>query len=355
LLSYLVEPLLWTEDHQELLHHSNYWEVRAIAKAFLGRGITVEAINFFDAEFIPIHGYQVVFDISWNLGRLSSLLPPTTLKLLHLTGSDPVFQNEAEKLRVAAFNERSGSAYLPRRVVPNVDLARQSMDIADSCSLIGNSVTLGTFPLSVQRKTTLIPVSGSALNHVRSPSEYVPAARHFLWFFGNGAVLKGLDLVLEVFLCNPQWTLHVVGDPQTEEGFMAAFAERLASVGNIHFHGYLAPSGSEFANATRDVVAFIAPSASEGISPAVATCLQYGFYPIISRHTGIDLPDGAGKWLEECTVEEIERSVGHVFSLPKAKLVDEISETQAFALQQYSRSSFQNAMNSYLDRQLDLR
>lgn len=353
LVSYITESLAWRSDHPGFLNHSNYWEAREIVRIFTGLGYAVDAISYLDEDFVPPNPYDIVLDISWNLARLSPLLPATTLKLLHLTGSDPCFQNRAELERIDDLRLRRGGNYAPKRMVPKAEIAREAMQIADRCSLLGNATTLSTFPAEVQKKTVLLPVTASKLNRIRNRGEFVPSQRHFLWFFGSGAVLKGLDRVLEVFLRNPPWTLHVVGEASQETDLMDIYAAALANAPNIHFHGHLAPASRTFAAATRHVFAFVAPSASEGISPATVTCMQYGFFPIVSRNTGVDLPEGAGIWLDSCSIDEIEQSLSLASSLTEDELISQISQTQALALRLYSRESFHKAMTRYIISSLE--
>lgn len=353
LFSYIIAPLILSDHAQGFLLHSNWWEARELVRLFLEMDFAVDVIDFRDDTFVPQKRYDIVLDISWNLARLAELIEPNTLKLLHLTGSDPFFQNAAELHRVQELNARRKANCSPVRQVPKPEIARESIRVANYCSLVGNEITLSTFPETVRDKISLVPVSASKITVPHRVSEAIPRARHFLWFFGFGAIHKGLDRVLEVFRRNPQWTLHVIGNVLAERDFASAYKFELRSLSNIHVHGYLAASSRQFVKATQNVFAFIAPSCSEGISPAVVTCLQLGFYPILSRNTGADLPDKCGQWLDTCSIEEIEETVAYVRSMSDHQLRSEISQIQSFALRQYSRESFRAAMQTYLVSSLE--
>ena len=96
------------------------------------------------------------------------------------------------------------------------------------------------------------------------------------------------------------------------------------------------------------VFCFIAPSCSEAISTAVASCMQTGLLPIVSYDTGIDLPDGCGTYLRPCSVEEIRQAAVQAVGLDHRSLSEQISACQKMALQRYSRREFSAEMARYL-------
>lgn len=351
LLSYIADAVVWPDDHPRLRTHSNFWECREIARLLNARGYGVDAIDWDDSAFQPDRPYDLVLDIDANLQRLAPLLPETTVRILHLTGSYGPFQHRAELERVADFEKRTGKLYSPKRLVRWLELAERSLDLAHACSLLGNECTLDTYPEKYRNKITLIPVSGSPLSGVKSADEMYPERREFLWYFGSGAVHKGLDLVLDVFHSHPEWTLHVVGDAPCERDFAAAYGNQLAAP-NVRIHGHLAPGDADFAGKIRNAFCFIAPSCSEGASPAVVTCLQMGLFPILSRQTGVDLPPGCGIYLDELNSASIEKAVRGVLALGREEVVRQISACQRMALKAYSRPAFSAAFSEFLRKVL---
>jgi glycosyltransferase involved in cell wall biosynthesis len=219
---------------------------------------------------------------------------------------------------------------------------------ADRCSLLGNEFTLSTFPEELRPKLTLLPVTGSRLAQIKSGDELVPEPREFLWFFGSGAVHKGLDRVLEAFARRADSTLHVVGNIAAEHDFLEAFSTELTSLENIHYHGMLDTLSDAFVDVLRRCVAFIAPSCSESTSTAAVTMIQAGLFPILSRETGVSLPTATGVYLETSSIEEIEAAVVEVQRRPEASLRAEIESTQAWALAAHSRERFAEELRRYL-------
>lgn len=353
LFSYLNEPLLWKGDDMRFSGHSNKWESWQIAKIFQQMGYVVDAINWDDQNFIPKYRYDVVFDIFSNLDRFEPFIKPRAIKLLHLTGSYAPYQNVAELNRIENLERRRGIKLDPQRLVKKLDLYEKSLILADSCSLIGSQHTLQTFPKHYHHKITLVTVSASYLDWKKSLGSFVPNEREFLWFFGGGNVHKGLDLVLEAFSQTPRLTLNVVGPVDSEPNFFATFQKELTQLSNIRYHGHLDPSGKKFQEITKRVFCFIAPSCSESISTAVATCLQIGLFPIISFDTGIVLPKGCGFYLKNFSVEEVKKLAKAAYEMSKEELERQISLAQEFALKQYSREKFSSNMSNYLAKILE--
>jgi hypothetical protein len=206
----------------------------------------------------------------------------------------------------------------------------------------------------LRHKFELVTVSASHLDKtVKSRDQFAPAKREFLWFFGGGAIHKGLDLLLEVFPRHPDMILNVVGDVTSEVDFVEIYQRELLHTPNIHYHGYMIPSTSKFKNVVESTFCFIAPTCSESISSAVVTCLQIGLYPIISRDTGVDLPYGCGVYLEDCSLEEIEDAVINVYNLPAAEIIRQIAVIQEEALHNYSRGKFREKMTHFITQAIE--
>ena len=313
-------------------------------------GYSVDSIFFTNASFRPNKKYDLFLDIHGNMQRLAPLLPET-LKLLHITGSYPRFQNAAEEKRAKEFEARTSMTYSPKRTIKDLDEFDRSLKVADRCSLIGNAITLSSFPEEFRDKITLIRVSGSR-GYIKPP-HLLPHGNEFVWFFGTGAVHKGLDRVLEAFARLPGLKLNVIGNVEYEADFMTAYGKILSSP-NVRYHGPLDPESSVFKKIMDRSMAFIAPSCSEGISPAAATMMRAGLYPIISRETGITLPDGYGTYLHASTVEEIIQACSNVSEMSRDRLTEHIRTCQGFALREYSREAFSQDMRAYLNGSLEL-
>ena len=347
LISYLVvDP-----EHDDFDRHSNRWECAEMIRILRRLGYAVDIVNFFNQSFVPKRRYDVVLDIGITLQRLVPILDERTLRLLHFTQSYTRYANKAELRRVADLERRRRSVYTPKALAPYLELFDRSLRFAHRCSVIGNRYTLDTFPKRFQSKLVPITVSASRIGRPKSAGEYRPPEREFIWFFGMGAVRKGLDLVLEVFSRRPDLTLNVVGPYAKERDLMRIYAREF-ECHNIRVHGEMNPAGHAFRQLVARCFCFVAPSSYEGISPACATLMQIGLFPILSRDTGIDLPDGCGMWLEDCSLDEIERALDRVIAMDEAEFVRQVETVQRHAFDRYSRERFALEMGAYIETAL---
>ena len=345
LVSY--QPLPIVGDPEQFRGHSNVWESAEIVRCFTRLGYMVDVIGWDDITFAPPEPYTAVFDIHRNLLRYAA---PETLKIFHVTGSNPAYSNRAETDRLAALRERRGIDLVPRRRVQeqNLLLFEEHLAVADLITLIGNDVTLATFPGNIRPKMQPVIATGAWLPPEVTSAELPGDRRAFLWFNGAGAVHKGLDLVLEVFARHPELTLHVVGPYLKERDFVAAYRTELFGLPNIHSHGFLYPGGGAFQQLLQRVGVFISPSCSEGMSTAAITCMQAGLVPILSRNCGISLPEGVGWLLRESSPAEIEAAVMHSANADRTSLSIMAAASRSFALARFNRKAFSARMDEVL-------
>lgn len=347
LVSYLKDSALWEEGDLRFQGHSNNWESREIVHVFLKLGYIVDVIDCLYNGPLPETNYDVIFDIYINLQRMAPF-NSRAVKLLHLTGAYFKYSNAAELKRVSDLETRKNGLYTPKRLVANTELNERSLKLSHKISLIGNTHTLHTYPDEYHHKISLVSVSGSQLNFLKSVRDYISDKKEFLWLFGGGVVHKGLDLLLEVFSKNRNLVLNIVGDIRNEKDFIQLYQHELTKLPNIKAHGYLNLSDRKFIEITNTSFCFIAPSCSEGMSPAVATCLQIGLYPIISRDTGVTLPEDAGTYLESCSIEEIESAIFGLLKMKDRDIISQIERCQAMALKTFNRDQFTSNITRFI-------
>lgn len=340
LVSYLPLPLVG--DPAGFRGHSNVWESSEIVRILGRSGYLVDLIAWDDPAFVPPAPYDLVFDIHRNLTRFSG---PESQTVFHVTGSHPLFSNKAEAERIEAMGLRRGTTAAPRRNVGEDDLQlfSENLERAGLITLIGNRTTEETFPEGIRPKIRRTVATGAWLppDLERRPIGSRPP--EFLWFNGQGAVHKGLDLVLELFARHPELTLHVVGPYLKEKDFVAAYGQELFRTPNIRSHGFLYPSDRRFLAIASRVRAFVSPSCSEGISTAGITCMQAGMVPVISEQCGIDLPEGGGLLLGEPLPDELERSVLEIAGGEGWRGMAEAARSHAWSA--YSRDAFSRSMS----------
>jgi len=326
--------------------HSSKWESREIALIFSRLGYNVDIINWQDNSFIPQKKYNIIFDIHHNLSRLAPYLPQKTIKLLHSTGSFPEYAAHRELDRVDNLIKRKKKYYSPKRICDTVYFKR-SAEIANAISLFGTEYTKNTFPEQFQNKITLLPVTFS-LTSQKDINQ--PLGDEFLWFYGSGAVHKGLDILLDIFLENQNYKLNVVGNLESEKDFMEIYNHELKGLSNIEYHGFLDPLSDKFKQIIQRCFAFIAPSCSESTSTAAVTCLIAGLYPIYSIDNGVTLPDSTGYLLKNCSHEEIWKAIRLVSDYSEKDIKNDIKQIIDFVSKKHSRENFTFEMTRFLKK-----
>jgi glycosyltransferase involved in cell wall biosynthesis len=317
-------------------------------------GYVVDCIHYTNNTFIPTKKYDIIFSLSCvNLLRLVAAAPRGvhSIKIWHPGTSSIPYNNAAEMARIADLEKRrAGSIYSPKRQEPGERIQEKVLKLADHIVIIGGSRVLQTFPKRYHSKISQVTVATPAFSYTKRREDFVPTSRHFLWHFGNGAVHKGLDLLLEVFAQHPEWTLHITGLVEQEPDFMQIYQKELRHTPNIVLHGYVDPMSTAFRDIAQQCFCFVAPSCSESISTACAAMMKFGLYPLVSRETGIELPSGAGTYLEHGTVEEIENQIRNLYAMDKDELSRAIEQTQAHAFHEYSKEQFSHNMKNFLER-----
>lgn len=349
LISYLPDAINMSDNARAMKGHSNWWECREIARILSGFGYNVDAISCHDSTTVPKGKYDLVLDIAENLQRLAATQDKGTELVLLLTGSHYDWTKRQEALRANAFMERHHVPYRLRYQTVSTERLDRSLDIADHCLLIGNETTLSTYPERFRSKITTIPVSRSETNHRKIYG--AKRSDSFLYFSSPRNVLKGLDLVLDVFMKHPEWRLDVVGNVESETDFMRAYPT-LEQAPNIRLHGFLIPSSRRFSLILDRCDAIILPSCSEGTSTSVLTCTCSGLFPIISPNCGVSLPEGTGTWIESLTPEGVESAIRRFRDKPWNDVRDEADAIRAFHDTRHSRNAFSRAVCSELLRLL---
>ncbi len=357
LLSYLLDAATMKDSDPRLKGHANWWRGRELARILDSLGYDVDVISSGDNQTVPSSRYDLVFDASSNLPRLAPFQKPDTKYVLLLTGSYYGWSGPAEARRILDFERNHGVFYEPRNGRVPKDLMDKTISIADLCLLIGNEVTLKTYPEWARTRMRTVQMPTSEIHHRKQYSRKFldnSKTKTFLYYSSARNVCKGLDLVLDAFYRHPEWTLNVVGPVEsTEADFLKAYPD-LHARPNVRMYGSLMASSEKFARILDESEALLFPSCTEGTSSSVLTCLRGGIYPIISRNSGVDLPEGAGTWIETLTVPGVERAILSFLEKDGASISGEAETIRARIEERHSREAFTKNMTAILS-EVDLR
>ena len=220
LIYYKTDPLVFkslTRDYT----HTNYWEIVEMVRIFNKLGYSVDVID--RTANIPNLNLQDKYDIFLGIGAgdsgqfYSDIAEkiPKAIKILYAMGPEPVLSNELIKKRYDYFNKRHpGLNPEMRRVITRVDIDK-AIKYTDAIFINGNDFTKNSYQKFGKEICRVFSSSHPDLAmKIEEPSKR--SQNRFLYFGGNGNIVKGLDLVLEVFSGLPNIELYI-GAPDYED------------------------------------------------------------------------------------------------------------------------------------------
>lgn len=299
-----VSPFFMRKESSQFINHQSNWKTIAMSEVFASLGYKVDYYPTSGPPDAPddLSPYDVVF--GWNCrpqftGVLGDL-PDETLTILYTSEMHWEYQNSKEIERLRDVYQRRGVEIEPKRQVPE---CRCSNDV-DAMIALGNDFTVASYEDYVRADLPVYTVPNAGFDFI-SPTfedrDYESARRNFLWFGGSGVVLKGLDLVLEVFSELDDIHLYICGPTTANSDFVRAYETELFEADNIHNIGWVNIRSDEFDRISKRCAYLIYPSASEVAFPgAVINTMRRGIVPVATQ-TCIG---EAGDW--GCTLESTE-------------------------------------------------
>lgn len=355
LISYITSPFTLLPWEYKTDPHSNYWEVKEIARLFSVRGFDVDCINADEHRFIPKKQYIVCIDIQKDLERLNKYLPHDCKKVLHIDNPYYKEYNLREKKRLDDLNKRRGVSLTPKRQVKDT----QSAEVAEYFEGFGNTNVHSTYK-KFGKTIFPIPISVVEQYPYSQNKDFNKARKHFLYFGGGGAVLKGLDIAIEAFALLPDLHLHIVGPSAFEKEFENVYKNEL-SLPNITRHGrpktdksgHIKLGDKDFIELLNSCAAIIYPSSAEGTSGAVIQAMHAGLIPIVTHETGISekiryIP------IENPTPESVAKIARNFSEIPENKMKQLSKEVWDYVTKNHTKETFSRSYGEFIDKILKI-
>ena len=339
LLSYLIDPFIFEIQK----NHSNYQECFIISEIMHELGYNVDIINWDNTTFIPKKKYDLVIDNHDNLKRLSNYFSNETTRVFHATNAHWLYQNVTEYNRCLHFFEKYGRAVEPVRLrTPG-----NSAEHCDVISMFGNEFTAATYG-KYSNMIQHLPMSVSTQPEIVMGKDFGKAKKNFLWFNSYGALLKGLDVIIEAFNRMPDLELFVCGKLEPEADLMHSTIMQSKITPNIHFQGWIETDGEEFKKILLETAWVISASFSEGGGGSILNCMAKGLIPIISRSTSITLPNNTGFYIENNETASVVKLLLSLSQLPDATLKERSLRSFEFISTNHLLKNFKQGYNSFL-------
>lgn len=296
----------------EEYYHSNNWEVLEKIKILNKLGFWVDIIDrSVDINRLKLEDKYDIF-IGIGAGDSGRYYPDIAsklnkaIKIFYACGPEPDFSNRITKERYRYFHQRNPDRKVKlRRTINKVDI-KKSMELTDVIFCIGNEFGINSYK-KFQKDIFRIYPSTSPKITVDIPQLFNKSQKKFLYFGGNGNIVKGLDLTIEAFSELPDLELYICA-PGKEYDFNAVYKKTLSESKNIHFLGFIEVGGKVFNQITSECGYVIFPSSSEGTPDSVATCMRKGLIPIVTYEAGIDIED-FGYLVKDIQIEALRSQV----------------------------------------------
>lgn len=344
LLAYLIEPFLENDRTTISSKHTNHLESVCIAETFLDLGYDVDVIDYRYSAFRPQKAYTAFFSARVYFEPIAKRLNPECIKIVHLDTAHWSFNNTMAFRRSLEMAERKGTAvYSMKRIEPNY-----AIEHADVATFLGNQFTEETYRFAGKPMHRL-PVPSYKLYDWPEHKDFEQCRKRFFWMGSVGLVHKGLDLVLEAFAQLPDFELVVCGPIDETPRFKQVYHEELFERDTIENLDWIDIAGPEFIEKVQNrCIGLVYPSASEGQSGAVVTCMQAGLIPIISYESGVDVDD-FGIILNQCTIDEITSAVRRISELPAPELKAMSRRTWQYAQANHSQENYRKRLREVLE------
>lgn len=286
--------------------HTNRAEASVIVGLFVRNGFVVDLIDC-DYDFTPTTNYDVIFGFGVTFRKLKSANFDAKY-ILYLTENIPLNATVNEDLAINGFNERhcrnetsirSGRYYVQSDLLNN-----------DRIILLGDKERKESVLKMCEKVDCLYP-SGLYNRRFVNQRDLGLSKFNFLWFGSGGAILKGLDILLDIFATRDDITLHVAGLNLEEKKILQ----------NVNYvdHGKVDVNSDEFLKLCNLCSFSILPSWSEASSTAILTTLRHGMIPLISKNCGLNGLGGV-YYFNSISFHSIESVINEVLQLEATTL-----------------------------------
>lgn len=348
-ISYIPRVYYKKKDSPWFFRHQNRREALVIGEVFKKLGYNYTMATYNKKEECSDRKYDLIFGLEPNFVTMAQR-NPQALKIFYATEAFSEFQSQAVKTRTDEFNRTHQVNLSYSRSKPY----NQSYDLSDAIFQIGTQITIETYPEKYRKKITLINQSSNNLNSITPEQKHSSFKRNeFIWLGSDGSLLKGLDLVLDFFLKNPQLKLHIAG--KVDEDFLAYYKPLLEKAPNIKFYGFLDLQGEIFKEIIKKITFNIFPSASEGGCPGSVIALMYeGVIPVVSKWGSFEDISDHGYMLEDLSMNSIEKAIHWTNSLSDEHIKDLITRNMQYARSRWNlegfKVSFENSLKQFLQQ-----
>jgi glycosyltransferase involved in cell wall biosynthesis len=304
-------------------------------------GFSVDVYDIVDTEKYPddLSKYDLIMGKGLKFEQCAREASDDCLVVLYATGMPQKQVAESYRERIEALEDRKGVDFTAER--PALLSEESEEMLADVIISMADNYTADLFREYYPDK----PVYNVPMTHPPGfeadleTKMYDEARKNFLWFCGTGAVLKGLDRVLDVFDNREDTQLYVCGPIRNNPDFFELYEEVIYTNDNITPIGWTDIRSPRFTRLADKCGYLLYPSATEGWSGAVAACRWRGVVPILTKEV-IAETDDWGVTLSDASISTIADAVETYSQIAPEELESMTRANYDAAREQYSQHRY---------------
>jgi glycosyltransferase involved in cell wall biosynthesis len=334
----------------KFFYHTIVKETETLCEIASELGYNVDLIDFNVELPASEKKYSLVLGFGRSIEDYLHQHPKKEFKLiLYRNGTDSSFSDRISMKRLDQFAGRHG--IIPFDSVPVYPKSfRAQIWFADTIIVLGNEYVRQTYLEHTSAKVESLDLFYFPVKMNSEPEkDYIKSQKKFLWFGSRGAVRKGLDLALDVFMKRSDIELFVCGLDRAEKLFAELYSEAF-KYPNIHDLGFVKMESGEFRDLMSEVSAFIFPTIWEGGGGASLNLVgNAGLVPIVTKNLGLDF-EHEEYLIEDFTPEELEKSIDRYLELSTDSLKAKTEKLKKYVSERRTYDAYRSGMKEIIQR-----
>lgn len=340
LLLYIVDPFKY---HKTNYRHQNYEQTKTLTKILAELCYNVDVMQFDDTKVVLHKQYDLIIDVHPGRNNIyKDNMKPNCKKIFYCTGSDPLFLKNAEEQRIQDLYERKGVRIKHQRQVQVI--SNKEYESLDGMLFMGSTLNVKTY--DQYRIKNIFFIKNTGYDFLKNEDFSQKSSKNFLMLSGSGQVEKGLDLLLEIFVKNPDLHLYICSKFMSEKDFVELYHKELFETINIHPIGFIDITSPQFLELSKKCSYILSPSCSEGQSGSVLAGMSAGLIPLISKESGLE--ENEAYFFEDNKIVTIEKTIREFSKKPKRWIVDNSKQAIKTIQDNHSKKSYYESVKSGL-------
>ena len=227
-----------------------------------------------------------------------------------MTENRPNLSEKKEKERVEYYKKRYGKTIKLSRTKKYY--TEDSLKNIDHLIILGDIVNFNDIKVN---KYYLCPTGLKNENYKIKKRDINNTKKNFLWFGSNGAIHKGLDILIDVFSKRNDINLFICGVNKHDRKILS-----LKSRDNIKVYKKISVKSNEYIEIIDNCSFAILPSCSEATSTSILTSMRHGLIPIVSENIGFEKYIDEKFILKDYKIEYMEEKINELIAIDNKEI-----------------------------------